>query len=196
MFISYIFTDNSGNRQRIGSIVSRASQILDNFKLLKKSTSSAGQHYEDQHANIPEDTTNETVVAYDDVNDMANPKNCDKSNSLTKANAKTSYESSNLSKLKTRSSSVDKIGTRTGPNTKQRSKSDVVKKTESMKKLSISETRGKLSGSSMSSWSEKGSISEPRSPMTPESGVFESSVIEMPTKVPKVIKHQGKILAS
>ena len=175
ILVSAILSDNSGNRQRIGSIVSRASQILDSFKLLKK-PSSSGPHYEDQF-HIPEDTKNDTVVAYDDVKDKVNAKDTSKSDSLKK--------------LKSRSNSTDKIGSKTDSSLKQRSKSDTVRKTESMKKLSIPENRGKLSGSSVGSWSEMGSIGEPLTPMTPESGVFESSVIETPVEVPKVVKHQG-----
>ena len=157
--------------------MSRASQILDSFKLLKKSSSS-GPHYEDQ-THIPGDAKNDTVIAYDDVKDKVNVKDTNKSESTTK--------------LKSRSDSTDKIGSKTDSSLKQRSKSETAIKADSMKKLSIPENSGKMSGSSMGSVSEKGSVSEPLSPLTPESDVFESSVIKLPTEVPKVVKHQGKL---
>lgn len=145
--------NNSGSRPRIGSILSRASQLLDNFRLLKKSSSLSGPTGTDQ-TNIPEESK------------------------------KTAKEDSNKKERNSNSSDMNS-------NNKDRNSNSSDMNSSNRYRDSISKDRTKIYSSSGDSVLEEGVVSMPQSPLTPESGVFEATVIQSPTEVPKIVKHQG-----
>ena len=57
----------------------------------------------------------------------------------------------------------------------------------------VKEKTFSFSGDSVS---DQDSTYEPQTPLTPQSGVLEPTVIETPVDVPKTIKHQGKLTKS